>query len=183
MTMGTQLPTPPNEPSDLTSRTDTLPFYAEASSEITLRDRDPWTLRSRGSNAGSSVPSPPTDDPPDLDEYPSGSFFSYPLQMSTQRFDFPDPSNKASPTSNEADADIDLDRDDPDWVTSSDMLNVRVREVFPGDGDSPAWDAVSNQASPSYSDFSEDPFSDTNVQKLNDDDDMDTNNHDHEKTA
>ncbi|KAF8966337.1 hypothetical protein BDZ97DRAFT_1809088 [Flammula alnicola] len=175
VTIGTQLPTPPNEPSDLING-DGHAFFSEVSTSLSrLRNNDPWNLRSSGSN----IPSPPADDPPDFDDSQALPYHNDPLLLSTQRYDFPDPASKASPTSsNEADADLDTDLDqDPEWKTSLNNFSVGVTEV----GD---WDAVSNQASPSYSEVSDlDPFSDTNMQKLGDDEAMDTNNDAHEKTA
>jgi ubiquitin carboxyl-terminal hydrolase 4/11/15 len=174
--IGTQLPTPPNEPSDFTNG-DRLPFFSEISSDITLHESDPWNLRSSDSNAGSSVPSPPTDDPPDFYDYPA-SYPNDPLLLSAQRYDFPDPSNKASPTSsNEVELDTDLDHD-AEWENSLNNFTVEVNEARPSD-----WDEVSNHASPSYSQSSDsDPFNDANVQK-DDPKTMDTKHETSQKTT
>jgi ubiquitin carboxyl-terminal hydrolase 4/11/15 len=99
----TQLPTPPNEsaPASLTSHKVELP---------TTQDDGTWNLRSIGSIAGSSVSSPPADDPDD--ESP------YPYNLLRQLCDYTDTALKASPTSsNEADADLDtdLDPEDTEW--------------------------------------------------------------------
>jgi ubiquitin carboxyl-terminal hydrolase 4/11/15 len=190
VTIDTQLPTPPNEKADYTSNGG--PFL----SDPTGRRDDRWTLRSGESNAGSSVPSPPnTDDHLDFDDYQPEIFGPYndPLSISTQRYDFPEASGKASPTSsNEADADIDTDLDrDAEWAsTVRTDFTVEVDEVHFGRGrgrtHGTEWeDAVSNGASPSYSELSDsDPFSDTNVpQKFSGDEPMDANSHDPETTA
>jgi hypothetical protein len=69
-----------------------------------------WNLRPI-SNAGSSISSPPADDP-DYDESP------YPYNLLRQLCDFTDTALKASPTSStEADADLDTDLDpyDTEW--------------------------------------------------------------------
>ena len=167
----THLPTPPNEPTDFLG--DGLPFSTDISSDNRLEESNQWHLRSSGSNAGSSVPSPPTDDPPDFDDYRGDTvaYQSDPLVISTQRYDFPDPSNKASPTSsNEVEVDTDLDHD-TEWESSLNNFSVGVTEVKSSDD----WDEVSNHASPSYSESSDsDPFSNTNIQK---DDKMDTKSH------
>ncbi|KDR80672.1 hypothetical protein GALMADRAFT_241045 [Galerina marginata CBS 339.88] len=180
----TQLPTPPNDTADFTN-TDRLPFFSELSSDLRLRNSDSWNLRSSGSNGGSSVPSPPTDDPPDFEDYRNDPLVSYndPLVLSAQRYDFPDPSSKASPSSsNEADIDLDTDLDHEDWDSPMNKFRVGVREVSSGSGRSPEWDPVSIRASPSYSESSDlDPFSDANMQKLGDDEVMDRK-HAHEKT-
>jgi hypothetical protein len=71
------------------------------------QDGDTWNLRPISSNAGSSVSSPPADDP-DCDESP------YPHNLLRQHCDYPDTALQASPTSsNEADAD--LDTEDTEW--------------------------------------------------------------------
>ncbi|KAF9482583.1 cysteine proteinase [Pholiota conissans] len=157
--ISTQLPTPPNESSDFAS-SDRLPFFTDTPSGITLHESDSWNLRSNDSNAGSSVPSPPTDDPPEFDDY-ANSYNNDPLILSSQRYDFPDPSNKASPTSsNEVELDTELDQE-VDWESSLNNFSVGVTEVRTSD-----WDEVSNRASPSYSQSSDsDPFNDANNQK------------------
>ncbi|KAF8906237.1 hypothetical protein CPB84DRAFT_1844494 [Gymnopilus junonius] len=169
--MDAHLPTPPNEPADFI-HSDRLPFF---SSDLRLESSDSWNLRSGGSNAGSSVPSPPTDDARDFDDYHQSMSYSGPLALATQRFAFPDPASKASPTSsNEADVDLDIDLDTEDWDSAHEKYRVSVREVSSGNGRSPDWDPVSNRASPSYSEVSDlDPFSDVNIQKSKDDEPID----------
>jgi ubiquitin carboxyl-terminal hydrolase 4/11 len=137
------------------------PFLSQLHSVV---NQEQWNLRSTGSNAGSSLPSPPADDPIDFDDSQP-----YPHDLrATQRYDFPYTSSKASPTSsNEADADIDEVL--LDWGPSPDRFDDEVREVLP-DNQSPDWDAVSTLASSSYSDFSDinNRFSDVNTQKVED---------------
>lgn len=164
MTIDAQLPTPPNERTTDHMSTSTTPhFYSRLHSEV-----EQWNFRSAGSNAGSSLPSPPTDDPPDFEEsQPSHSHDA--LLRATQRYDFPYSLNKASPTSsNEADADMD-EEVILDWGSSPDRFDDEVKDVLP-DNRSPEWDAVSTLASSSYSDFSDvnNPFSDANTQKIED---------------
>ena len=131
-----------------------------------MANQEQWNLRSAGSNAGSSLPSPPADDPTDFDDsqpYPNDA-----LLRATQRYDFPYPSSKASPTSsNEADADVDEVL--LSWDPSPDRLDDEATDVLP-DNRSPDWDAVSTLASSSYSDFSDinNRFSDVNAQKMED---------------
>lgn len=187
VTIDTQLPTPPNETDGFTN-SDRLPFFSELSSDLKSRNTDRWNLRSSESNGGSSVPSPPTDDPPDFEDFQneSLSYNSDPLIISTQRFDYPDPSNKASPTSsNEADVDVDtdLDAEDPDWDTNVEKYSVNVKAVPAGDG-TLRWESMSNRASPSYSDFSDlDPFTDANTQKHSDDNAVQIKSQDHGTTT
>jgi len=72
-----------------------------------LEGTDAWHLRSAGSNAGSSVPSPPGEDPSDFDEYSS-----YPAELLHRSYDLRGPAHKVSPTSSTAaDADVDTDHD------------------------------------------------------------------------
>ena len=99
----TQLPTPPHEsaPANLTSDKEELPVLQHGSS---------WNLRPMGSTAGSSISSPPADDP-DYDEP------SYPYNLLRQLCDYTEMALKASPTSsNEADADLDTDLDPEESV-------------------------------------------------------------------
>lgn len=158
----TQLPTPPNEPTSNYMSTSIAPFFSHPHSEV---DHEQWNLRSAGSNAGSSLPSPPADDPPDFEEsQPSYSHDA--LYRATQRYDFPYPSSKASPTSsNEADADID-EEVLLDWGSSADQFDDEVGDALP-DNRSPEWDAGSTLASSSYSDHSDlnNPFGDVKTQK------------------
>lgn len=183
ITVDTQLPTPPNEKTDYPSNDRPyLSMLSSLSSDRTGRPGDSWNMRSGGSNAGSSVPSPPnTDDPPDCEEYQPEIFGPYNDCISVpQRFDFPGPSNKASPTSsNEADIDTDLDQD-TEWAPATTNL------VHFGHSHGRWEDAVSHEASPSYSELSDsDPFSDANVQQkfTGGDEPMETNTHAQEKTA
>ena len=189
VTIDTQLPTPPNEKVDYPSNT--RPYFSmlsSLSSDLAGRPADSWNMRSGGSNAGSSVPSPPnTDDPPDFEEY-QPEIFGIP-----QKYDFPDPSTKASPTSsNEADPDIDTDLDrDTEWASVTTHFTIPTNGVHFGrdhrrSHDAGWEDAVSHEASPSYSELSDsDPFSDMNVQEkfTADDEPMETDTHTHEKTA
>jgi len=95
----TQLPTPPNE---------SMP-EGPASELPATQHCSTWNFRSISSNAGSSISSPPADDP-DYDE------LSYPHNILRQISE--NMALKASPTSsNEADADIDtdLDPEDIEW--------------------------------------------------------------------
>ena len=127
--------------------------------------QEQWNLRSTSSNTGSSLPSPPADDPIDFDD--SQPFSHDALLRATQRYDFPFSSSKASPTSsNEADADAD---EVLDWGLSPDRFDDEVRDILP-DNKSPDWDAVSTLASSSYSDFSDinNRYSDVNSQKIDD---------------
>jgi ubiquitin carboxyl-terminal hydrolase 4/11/15 len=188
VTMDSQLPTPPNEKVDYPSND--RPYFSilsSLSSDRTGRPSDSWNMRSGGSNAGSSVPSPPnTDDPPDFDEYQPEIFGPYSDRINIpQRYEFPDPSGKASPTSsNEADADIDTDLDqDTEWASVTTNL-VRFGHGR-GRSHNTGWEDASHEASPSYSELSDsDPFSDANVQqKFSDDEPMETNTHAQEKTA
>lgn len=182
--VGTQLPTPPNEADG-----DRVPFFSDPSSDIKSRNTDQWNLRSNESNGGSSVHSPPTDDPPDFEDFQneSLSYNSDPLTISTSRYEFPDPNNKASPTSsNEADVDVDtdLDAEDQDWDPSIEKLEpeedwddniekfaVNVKTVISDDG-TLRWASSSNRPSPSHSDFSDlDSFTDA-ILRNNDDNAM-----------
>jgi ubiquitin carboxyl-terminal hydrolase 4/11/15 len=129
-------------------------------------NQEQWNLRSTGSNGGSSLPSPPADDPIDFDD--SQPYSHDALFRATQRYDFPYSSSKASPTSsNEADADV--DEVIVDWVSSPEPFEDEVRDVLP-DNRSPDWDAVSTLASSSYSDFSDinNRSSNDNTQKIED---------------
>ena len=158
MTIDTHLPTPPNEPTSNHMSTSIAPIFSHLHSEV---DQEQWNLRSAGSNAGSSLPSPPADDPIDSQAYSQDALHS------TQHYDFY-PSSKASPTSsNEADADIDEVL--LDWGSSPDHFEDEVKEVLP-DNRSPDWDTVSTLASSSYSDFSDinNAFSNVHTQKIED---------------
>uniref|UniRef100_A0A8H8CI78 ubiquitinyl hydrolase 1 n=1 Tax=Psilocybe cubensis TaxID=181762 RepID=A0A8H8CI78_PSICU len=167
--VSTQLPTPPLE-----GNGGSTSFFSEFSStDLMLRNTDQWNLRSNESNGGSSVPSPPTDDPPDFDDYQieSMSYNNDPLVVSTSRYEFPDPNNKASPTSsNEADVDVDtdLDQDDQDWDPSIEKLdsdadadwddNVQTftenSKTVTSDDGTLRWESSSNKPPPSYLDHS-----------------------------
>lgn len=141
-----QLPTPPNELVGLEPMT---------VDDFVSQPNDPddrWLLRNVESNAASSVPSPPDDEPPDLD------LQSYPSQFT--RFVLPDPANKASPTSsNEADAD--LEADDIGW---DEPLESSLEQS--SGSPSSNWDPPKNESDP-YPDH-DDPFEDANVQKTSD---------------
>ncbi|KAF8159509.1 hypothetical protein B0H34DRAFT_654719 [Crassisporium funariophilum] len=178
VTIDTQLPNPPNE-TNFSFTNDHNSLFSDTG----MGGDGQWTMRSSGSNAGSSAPSPPTDDPTDLDDYPEALVpYQHTMFRSSQRYDFPDPSSKASPTSsNEADADL---SSDIEWGPSPfTTFEDEVKEVFPDNGRSPDWDIVSTQASSSHSEFSDvNPFSDANVQRLNEHG-MDSSSRANEKTA
>lgn len=79
-------------------------------------DDSAWHLRSSRSNTETSIPSPPAEDLPDYDDYSSLGSGSYAMDLLCRHFAFPDPTQKASPTSStEADADIDTDIDQDGW--------------------------------------------------------------------
>jgi ubiquitin carboxyl-terminal hydrolase 4/11/15 len=163
VSIDTHLPTPPNEPTSNRMSTSIAPFFPHLHSEVNLEEQ--WNLRSAGSNAGSSLPSPPADDPIDSQAYSHDA-----LIRATHRYDFYS-SSKASPTSsNEADADIDEVL--MDWGSSPDHnFEDEVRDVLPDtDNRSPDWDTVSTLASSSYSDFSDinNAFSDVHTRKIDD---------------
>ncbi|RDB15775.1 Ubiquitin carboxyl-terminal hydrolase 4 [Hypsizygus marmoreus] len=157
MKIDTQLPTPPSEDSGYMTGLTSLP-------SVQPLPGDPWTLRLHGSNPGSSVASPSPDDLPPLEESPANDLFAEsldPLLIASQRFDFPDPSGKASPTSsNEAEADPDTDVEDIDWEDQVPPYEVGVNEVVPGN--SP--DGQSGIGSPSSTISDMNPFSDVNSQ-------------------
>ncbi|KAF8637637.1 hypothetical protein AX17_002705 [Amanita inopinata Kibby_2008] len=122
MAVDTQLPTPPDEsrPELQFSPADT----DDAHSNIPLRRRrDYWHRRSFD---GSPGPSPPVDDYSlyePQDDLPFSESLDNPLSLSSSRFDFPDPSSKASPTSsNEALADQDDFDDGQDSSNSPHQL-------------------------------------------------------------
>jgi ubiquitin carboxyl-terminal hydrolase 4/11/15 len=131
----TQLPTPPNEPTqfEIGSSSKVQPELPSHEEHLRSTENDgAWDLRPTRSNAESSVPSPPAEDLPDYDDYHSGS---YAIDFLRQRFSFPDPAQKASPTSSneaEADADIDtdIDQDDREW---EEMPNLEIRGGLPLD--------------------------------------------------
>lgn len=140
--------------------TSIAPLFPNLHSEL---DQEQWNLRSAGSNAGSSLPSPPADDPIEAQAYSHDA-----LLRATQRYDFY-PSGKASPTSsNEADADAD-EEVILDWGSSPDHFEDEVKDVLPANR-SPDWDTVSTLASSSYSDFSDinNAFSDAHTRKIED---------------
>lgn len=163
--MDTQLPTPPNEPT-LSYPPVSSTSLMHPTTSIPPISSSRWNLRSGNSNRGSSIPSPP-DDPPDFDESQSHIPDTLdPLMISSERFDFPDPSNKASPTSsNEAEADPD-DLDPNAWA-NDEPFSIGVQEVSPTG--SPDWNGRTSPSSDSLSDTN--PFADANAQKR---DDLDT---------
>lgn len=145
-----QLPTPPNEGDSF--------LAVEGLKNFPSRIHQ-WNLRTSHSNGGSSIPSPPVDEPPDFEESQSDLFISDdPLSTSNQQYDFPDPSsNKPSPSSsNEAEPDLD------DWESNK-GYTIGLEEVLPGD--SPRWGPGSTVGSPSSSLSDANPFSDSNAQK------------------
>jgi len=99
----TQLPTPPNEsaPEGLTSE---LPVTQHCST---------WNFRSISSNAGSSISSPPADDP-DYDELPYSHNLLRQLSEGVALKASPTSSNEADPDL-DPDLDTDLDPEDIEW--------------------------------------------------------------------
>lgn len=169
MTIDTQLPTPPNEEESGFAGSG-LSRLAAITQSPRPQLEDPWVPRY---TSGSSAPSPPPDDPPGFDESQTDELISDPLLISSERFDFPDPSGKTSPSSsNEAE----VDSDDPDWEAER-SLSIGVHEASPSN--SPDWQ--SGMASPTSSFSDNNPFSDANVQK-HEADDTDLKMH-HDKTA
>ncbi|KAG6832675.1 hypothetical protein H0H87_000857 [Tephrocybe sp. NHM501043] len=157
MNLETQLPTPPSEDSGYMSA---LPLR-----EPRPRPADPWSIRSQDSNASSSVASPSPEDLPSFEESQSQDHVNGtldPLLLSSERFDFPDPSAKASPTSSN-EAEIDSEDVDQDWDTST-SVKVGVREVNPESSpDGGSSRLRSSSSTSSISDMGS--FSDVNVQK------------------
>ncbi|KAF9563070.1 cysteine proteinase [Agrocybe pediades] len=127
VTIGTQLPTPPNEETDYGTGAFRLPSLADLPSSSSAsghsmglmpHDDDPWSLRrsGAGSNASSSISSPPApydDPPPDFDDYSYSNNGNKELIIVDQSYDYTHPSNKASPTSSN-EAELDLDSQDTD---------------------------------------------------------------------
>ncbi|KAG5725448.1 Ubiquitin carboxyl-terminal hydrolase 4 [Termitomyces sp. T112] len=151
----TQLPTPPNEDNGYLN-TLSLPAPQPLSS-------DPWSLRSQGSN--SSVASPSPDHLPLLEESQGQDHISGtldPLLFSEERYDFPDPSAKASPTSSN-EVEIDSEDLDEDWVGNTPSIKVGVKEVVPGSSPDSRLGLGSSSSSSSISDI--DSFDDANIQK------------------
>lgn len=111
------MPTPPDEPTHFQPTTKDL-FYELTSKVLQprlLERNDAWHLRPAGSNAGSSIPSPPADDPPELEDYTS-----YPPELLHRSYELRDTTLKVSPTSsNAADADVDTDQDVAEWEMST----------------------------------------------------------------
>ncbi|GLB43409.1 putative peptidase C19 family protein [Lyophyllum shimeji] len=157
MTVDTQLPTPPSE--------DSMSTPARPMLGTQPLPNDSWTPRSQGSNDDSSVPSPSPDDVPALEEpLPHDQFINTldPLSIASHRFDFPEASSKASPTSSN-EAEVDTDTDDLDWEENPSGFEVGVSEVVPSN--SP--DAMGSPSSASSA--SElNPFNDANTQKRDD---------------
>ncbi|KAG6850558.1 hypothetical protein H0H93_011757 [Arthromyces matolae] len=121
---------------------------------------DPWSLRSQGSNAGSSVASPSPDDLPSFEDSQAlDSLDSH--FLSHERFDFPEPSAKASPSSSNG-ADIDSD-DLDDWAEENRSVEIGVKEVVPENSPSGRSGLRSSSSTSSISDI--DSFSDVNTQK------------------
>jgi ubiquitin carboxyl-terminal hydrolase 4/11/15 len=193
MTIDTQLPTPPSETNSsyMGGGVSRLAALSQTKSHsLQPHANDHWNPRSNGLNAGSFGPSPPPDDPPDFEDSQSNGLATSsldPLLLASRRFDsphfeFPDPSNKASPTSsNEAEADLDTDPDDDDWHRPGSFA-VMARDSSPGG--SPDWSGLSGMVSPSGSSISDmNPFTETTIQKIDNDDDLDLKDLPHEKIA
>lgn len=183
VTIATQLPTPPDD----TYRPALPPAYLGLGLGDNL-----WRGRSSVSNAGSSQPSPPADDPLDFDELAADRQMEADRELEVMEiihsfaggrnalssaYDYPGASSKASPTSStEADGDLELELDqDVNW----DMNNLGVTKH----GASRLSDSdASGIASPSYSQSSDhDPFSDANRQSLPDYDDATMGDHIHDE--
>ncbi|KAG6900323.1 hypothetical protein C0993_012520 [Termitomyces sp. T159_Od127] len=153
MTIETQLPTPPNEDSGCMTA---LPLP-----EPEPLSADPWSLRSQGST--SSVASPSPDHLPSFEETQDQSFETLdPLLLSSERFDFPDPSTKASPTSSN---EVEIDSEDlyEDWEGNTPSVEVGVKEVIPGNSPDARVGLGSSSSMSSFSDI--ESFSDANMQK------------------
>jgi ubiquitin carboxyl-terminal hydrolase 4/11/15 len=175
ITVDPQLPTPPDERSYVIDRTSGVATLENRSIGL-LRPSgsEGWpTPRSNLSNAGSSSSSPPRLDDIELPNFEDSQYEDStsldPLMLTSQQFDYPDPSSKASPTSSdEVEPDIDDERDG-DW---------REQQFEDGmkDGDTmfPVPQKWSRTGSPAGSNNSDtDPFSDANVQKGDDHRDSD----------
>ncbi|KAG6840248.1 hypothetical protein C0991_007941 [Blastosporella zonata] len=151
MAIETQLLTPPSEDSGYSS--------ALVLHEPQSLPGDPWSIRSQGSNPGSSAASPTPEDLPSFEESQSHHHVNDTLDplLASERFDFPDPSAKASPTSsNEAE----IDSEDLEWDVNTSVM-VGVTEVRPES--SPDGSRVRTSSTSSISDI--DSFSDVNLQK------------------
>ncbi|KAG6902330.1 hypothetical protein C0995_001367 [Termitomyces sp. Mi166 len=155
MTIETQLPTPPSEDSRYLN---TLPLSASKP-----LPGDPWSLRSQGSS--SSIASLSPNHLPSFEESQAQDQFSTtldPLLLSSEPFDFPDPSVKTSPTSSN-EVEIDSEDLDEDWVENTPSIEVGVKEVVPGSSPDVKVGLGSSSSMSSISDI--DSFDDVNVQK------------------
>ncbi|KAL0955336.1 hypothetical protein HGRIS_004219 [Hohenbuehelia grisea] len=114
MAVDNQLPTPPYESDD-------MPSFVKLNSP--QPDRSQWF-------PGGGVPTPPEDD--------DTLGFEDSLQQSLQRFDFPEPSDRASNTSsNEAEPDLDATDTDLELVTEVDLLSQSQWTNISGAGTPP----------------------------------------------
>lgn len=149
----TQLPTPPYDGESsfddgrvthtLRSSNNMLPLVAgKSASSYDLSRRWP-TPQSDARSSPNSSPLPPDEmDPPSFEDAQFDDVIASslsPLGLSTQQFDFPDPSSRSSPTSSN-EAEPDLDRDQEDWqldhihlVTPS--MSRRIGPGLPLDSD------------------------------------------------
>ncbi|KAG6908782.1 hypothetical protein DXG01_003311 [Tephrocybe rancida] len=156
MIIETQLPTPPSEDSGYATA---LPLP-----ESQTLPGDSWTIRSQGSTAGSSVASPSPEHLPSFEESQSHDDNNGPLDplllsADPERFEFPDPSAKASPTSsNEAE----IDSEELEWDVGA-SIRVGVTEVVPDSSPDRSSGFRSSPSSSSISDI--DPLGDVNTQK------------------
>jgi ubiquitin carboxyl-terminal hydrolase 4/11/15 len=158
----TQLPTPPNESSHssyLNSGTSRLAALVPVSANSAS---DQWpTPHSNAKSSPASTP-PPLEDPelPSLDNSQFDEVVQTsldPLQIALHQYDLPDPSSsKASPTwSNEAEPDLDQDRNRSQWDLHFDDLETI---------DS-SWESMSGQYSDSSSVAETHPFADQREEK------------------
>jgi ubiquitin carboxyl-terminal hydrolase 4/11/15 len=148
-----RLPTPPNENSYMVDEMSNLAVVVGRSVEASKPSGvDDWpTPRSNLSNVGSPESSPPLLEEIELSNFDESQYEDStsldPYMISSQQFNFPDPSSKASPTSSdEVEPDIDLDSVSP----------TQHRTSFPV---SPTWSRRGSNAS------DVNPFSNSNLQK------------------
>lgn len=172
----TQLPTPPSEKNASyfgTELTTGLVNLELPKGPLRPTGSDGWpTPRSNVSNSGSPASSPPAleDGLPSFEDAPYDELLQTnldPLQIASQQFDFPDPSNKGSPTSsNEAEPDLDepFDDDTPWNDQHFDLPDPLLQR-------SPDWAGLRRMESPTGSNNSDmNPFSDANAQNTKHDD-------------
>ena len=120
-----QLPTPPSE-SDATQHYEKRQTPIDSSDLITE-----WTALPSGTSSVSTTPPPLDEFPPSFERSQFDVILmdgtEDPLDAASHRFDFPDPSSKASPTSsNEAELDSDDDDIGPIYDPLYDPLNLGI---------------------------------------------------------